>query len=119
MVSAEEPVHCGEIWWADLGEPRGSGPGFYRPVLIVQSNLFNRSRIQTVVAVVITTNTELASAPGNVPLPARGSGLPRDSVVNVAQLVTVDREYLIERAGMIEPQLREAVNSGLRRVLAL
>lgn len=119
MVEAEPAVQRGEIWWADLGEPRGSGPGFQRPVLIVQSNRFNRSRVKTVIAIVITTNTNLADAPGNVFLPAHISGLPRDSVVNVSQLVTVDRDYLMERVGKLNSALRERVNDGLRKILGL
>jgi mRNA interferase MazF len=119
MVGTQDAVHRDDIWWADLGEPRGSGPGLYKPILVVQSNLYNRSRLNTVIAILLTTNTDLASAPGNVFVPARSSGLPRDSVANVTQLLTIDREYLIERAGKLAPQLREAVNEGLRRVLGL
>ena len=80
----------GEIWWADLPEPRRSEPGYRRPVLVIQANSFNRSRIQTVLVAVVTGNVELALAPGNVLLPADSSGLPRDSVVNVSQILTLD-----------------------------
>jgi mRNA interferase MazF len=109
----------GEIWWADLPEPRGSEPGFRRPVLVVQADSFNRSRIQTVIVVVVTGNLELADAPGNVLLPARASGLPRDSVANVSQVLTVDRGYLTELAGTLPGRLQSAVNAGLRSVLQL
>jgi mRNA interferase MazF len=85
----------GEVWWADLPEPRGSEPGYRRPVLVVQADSFNRSRIHTVIIAVLTTNIELAEAPGNVLLPAGSSGLSRDSVVNVSQILTLDRGFLI------------------------
>lgn len=114
-----EDLERGEIWWADLPEPRGSEPGFRRPVMIVQANSFNRSRIQTVLVAVVTSNVELAAAPGNVLLPARVSGLPRDSVINVSQVVTLDREYLTERVGTLPARLQIAVNAGLRLVLDL
>ena len=112
-------IQRGEIWWADLPEPRRSEPGFRRPVLVIQSESFNRSRIQTVIVAVITTNLELANAPGNVPLPARSSGLPRDSVVNVTQVLTLDRDFLTERAGVLPPRLQGSVDAGLRLVLQL
>ena len=81
----------GEVWWAALPRPEGSEPGFKRPLLIVQSDDFNRSRIRTVIAAVITSNLKLAGAPGNVRLSKRASGLTKPSVVNVSQLVTVDK----------------------------
>src|SRR5690348_15507575 len=109
----------GEIWWADLPEPRRSEPGYRRPVLIVQADSFNRSRIQTVLVAVITTNLDLADAPGNVLLPVRSSGLPHDSVVNVSQLLTLDREFLTSRVGMLPPRLQRSVDNGLRLVLQL
>jgi len=83
-------VERGQVWTADLGEPEGSEPGYNRPVLIVQSDAFNRSRLQTVIAVVLSTNLRLLDAPGNVLIPAKASGLRKDSVVNVSQLITVD-----------------------------
>src|SRR5712691_430334 len=94
-------IQRGEIWWADLPEPRRSEPGFRRPVLVVQADSFNRSRIQTVIVAVMTGNLELADAPGNVVVPARSSGLPRDSVVNVSQLLTLDRAFLTGHAGTL------------------
>jgi mRNA interferase MazF len=109
----------GEIWWADLPEPRGSEPGYRRPVLIVQSDSFNRSQIRSVIVLVITSNLRLADAPGNVLLPARISGLPRDSVINVSQILTLDRSFLSEHAGKISNNVLEAVEAGLRLVLQL
>ena len=112
-------VRRGEIWWADLAAPRGSEPGYRRPVLIVQANSFNRSLIQTVIVAAITSNVGLAEAPGNVLIPARSSGLPRDSVVNVSQVLTLDRGYLTGRVGMLPQRLQAAVDAGLRLVQGL
>lgn len=109
----------GEIWWADLPEPTGSGPGYRRPVLLIQADPFNRSRIRTVIVAVITKNTALAAAPGNVLLPAGDSGLPLDSVVNVSQLITVDKLLLTERAGSLPAEYMARVDAGLRLVIAL
>ena len=109
----------GEIWWADLAEPRGSDPGFRHPILILQADAFNRSRLRTVVGVVVSSNTRLLDAPGNVLLPAKAVGLPRDSVVNVTQFVTVDRDYLAERAGKVPSKTLARVEAGLRLVLDL
>jgi mRNA interferase MazF len=109
----------GEIWWADLPEPRRSEPGFRRPVLVIQADAFSRSRIQTVIVAVVTGNLALGEAPGNVLLPARSSGLPRDSVVNVSQVLTLDREFLAARAGVLPARLRTRVDAGLRLVLQL
>ncbi|HWZ32716.1 MAG TPA: type II toxin-antitoxin system PemK/MazF family toxin [Bryobacteraceae bacterium] len=112
-------IRRGEIWWADLPEPRRSEPGMRRPVLVVQADPFNLSRIRTVIVAVITTNLELAEAPGNVFLPARVSGLPRDSVVNVSQMLTVDQSFFAEPAGALPPRLQAQVDAGLRMILAL
>ena len=109
----------GEIWWAQLREPAGSEPGFRRPILIVQSDDFNRSRIRTILGVVITSNLKLSAAPGNVSLPRRGSGLPRQSVINVSQIVTSDRRFLTERAGRASDAVLRQVEDGLRLVLSL
>jgi mRNA interferase MazF len=109
----------GEIWWADLPEPRRSEPGFRRPVLVIQADSFNRSCIHTVIVAVITGDLELADAPGNVLLPAVSSGLPRDSVVNVSQVLTVSRDFLTEPAGTLPARLQNSVDAGLRRVLEL
>jgi len=107
----------GEVWWADLGEPAGSGPGFRRPVVIVQGNPFNASALRTVVCVVLTSNLKWAEAPGNVMLPARATGLPNPSVANVSQVVTLDRDYLSERAGRLSASNLELVLAGIDIVL--
>lgn len=112
-------VERGQIWWADLGEPAGSEPGFRRPVLIVQSDAFNRSRLRTVLAVVLTSNVRLLDAPGNVLIPAKAAGLPKDSVANVSQVITVDRDVFTEPAGRLRGALLKDVDNGLRLVLAL
>ena len=112
-------IHRGEIWWADLPEHRRSQPGYRRPALVVQADAFNLSRIQTAIVAVVTTSLDLAEAPGNVMLPARLSGLPRDSVVNVSQLLTLDRAFLTEHAGTLPPRLQRSVDEGLRLVLQL
>jgi mRNA interferase MazF len=109
----------GEIWWADLPDPRGSEPGFRRPVLVIQANSFNRSRIQTVIVTVISSNLRLAEAPGNVLLPTHSSGLTRDSVVNVSQLITLDRSFLTDAIGRIPDRVMSEVVAGLRLVLEL
>ena len=111
-------VERGQIWWADLGEPSGSGPGFRRPILVVQSDAFNRSRLRTVVGVVLTSNLRLVEAPGNVLVPGKTSGLAKDSVANVSQIITIDREFLAEPAGRVRGQLLKDVENGLRLVLA-
>jgi mRNA interferase MazF len=112
-------VRRGEIWWASLPEPPDSGPGFRRPVLVIQSDDFNKSRIQTIVAVVITSNLKLEAAPGNVLLRGRTSGLKRDSVANVSQLITLDKRFLTDRVGRLSAGLLQDVESGLRLVLSL
>ena len=112
-------VERGQIWWADLGEPDGSEPGFRRPLLVVQNDAFNRSRLRTTLAVVLTSNMRLLDAPGNVLLSAKASGLPRDSVANVSQVITIDRDFLTERAGTIRGALLGDVDAGLRLVLDL
>ena len=108
-----------EVWWTDLEEPRGSEPGFRRPVLVVQADAYNRSKLRTVVGVVLTSNTRLLDAPGNVLLPSKASGLPRDSVANVTQIVTLDEDYLTERTGRVAPGLMAQVDAGLKLVLDL
>jgi mRNA interferase MazF len=109
----------GEIWWASLPEPSGSGPGFRRPLLIISADSFNQSYINTVIAAVITANPRLADAPGNIRVPVRGTGLERPSVVNVSQIITVDRSFLTERLGKLNVQLLAEVENGLRLVLSL
>jgi len=112
-------VERGQIWWADLGAPEGSEPGFRRPVLVVQADAFNRSRIQTVIAVALTSNLRLVDAPGNVLVSAKASGLPKDSVANVSQVVTLDKAYLTDVAGYLRGPLLADVEAGLRLVLGL
>jgi mRNA interferase MazF len=109
----------GEIWWASLPVPSGSAPGYRRPVLIVQSDRFTRSAIQTVACVTVTSNLNLAAAPGNVRLSARASGLPRPSVANVSQLITVDRSLLTERVGKVDASALLQVDDGIRLALGL
>ena len=112
-------LNRGEIWWADLPAPRCSEPGYRKPVLVVQADSFNLSRIQTTIVAAITTDLDLAKAPGNVLLPARSAPLARDSVVNVSQLLTLDRGFLTEHAGTLPPRLQRFVDEGLRTVLQL
>lgn len=109
----------GEVWWAELPEPTASEPGFRRPVLILQSDQFNRSRINTVVAVAITSNMKLAAAPGNVSLSKRSAKLGRESIVNVSQIITLDKSFLRERAGRLRDSKLREVEEGVRLVLAL
>ena len=112
-------IHRGGIYWADLGEISGSKPAKRRPVLVIQSRPFNASRLSTTVAAVITSNTRLATMPGNVFVPAAATGLPRDSVVNVTALVTLDKTGLGAQAGQLPDSLMDDVNRGLRRLLFL
>jgi len=109
----------GEIWWATLPSPTASEPGYKRPLLVIQSDDFSRSRISTVIAVVITSNLRLADAPGNVHLPRKSSGLPKRSVANVSQLITVDKSFLTEKAGRLSTQKLMEVEAGVRLVLSL
>jgi len=107
----------GEIWWADLPEPSGSEPAFRRPVVVVQGDAFNRSRIDTVVCIPLTSTLRWAEAPGNVLLEARITGLPKDSVANVSQLVTLDKASLTERVGKLSRARLELMLSGVDVVL--
>jgi mRNA interferase MazF len=109
----------GSICWADLGEAHGSRPAKRRPVLVIQSDPFNASRLNTIIAAVITSNTALAAMPGNVFMPATVSGLPKDSVVNVTALVTLNKSDLDDPVGQLPGSLMNDVNRGLRRVLGL
>ena len=112
-------IRRGSICWADLGERRGSRPAKRPPVLVIQAAPFNKSRLNTTLAAVITSNTGLAAMPGNVFLPAASSGLPKDSVVNVTALVTLDKTDLDDETGQLPPALMSRVDRGLRRVLGL
>ncbi|MGQ0607933.1 MAG: type II toxin-antitoxin system PemK/MazF family toxin [Chloroflexota bacterium] len=107
----------GEIWWADLPEPAGSAPGFRRPVVIVQGDHLNRSRIATVVCVPLTSNLTWARAPGSVLLPAKAAGLPKDSVANASQIIAVDRGFLTERVTTLSRKHFSQVMSGIDVVL--
>ncbi|MEA1912101.1 MAG: type II toxin-antitoxin system PemK/MazF family toxin [Spirochaetota bacterium] len=109
----------GEIWWADLGIPFGSEPGFKRPVLILQDNLFNKSRIKTIIVVSITSNLLLAEAPGNIILEKEESNLSKDGVINVSQISTIDKHRLIEKIGNISRITEEKVDTGVELVLGL
>lgn len=109
----------GEIWWASLPEPSGSGPGYRRPVLIIQSNPFNASRIATVIVTVITSNLRLGAAPGNVQIPKKDSRLAKASVVNVSQVLTLDRSLLTERVHQLPTATMAKVDEGLRLVLGV
>ncbi len=110
-------VARGEIWWADLSEPVGSQPGYRRPVVIIQGDPLNRSRIATEVVVPLTSNLQWVSAPGNVLLPADLTGLSKDSVANVSQILTVDRTMLTERVSKLPQDKLELVYSGIDIVL--
>jgi mRNA interferase MazF len=112
-------IERGNIYWADLGAPAGSRPAKRRPVLVVQADAYNSSRLATVLSVVITSSTALAAMPGNVFLPADATGLPRDSVVNVTALVTLNKSELSDPVGRLPQNLAEEVDRGLRRVLGL
>ena len=110
-------ISQGEVWWADLPEPSGSEPGFRRPVVVVQGEAFNRSRIATVVCVPLTSNLRWAEAPGNVLLTSKETGLPKDSVANVSQLVTLDKSSLTDRVGKLSKAKLELVLFGIDVVL--
>ena len=110
-------IFQGEIWWADLPAPTGSGPGFRRPVIVVQGDSFNRSKIATVLCVPLTSNLKWAEAPGNVILQSRLTGLPKDSVANVSQIVAVDKSLLTERVGKVSRAKTELVLAGINVVL--
>ena len=109
----------GEIWWANLPETTGSGPALRRPVLIVQAEAFNQSRIQTVIVAVITKNLSLAEAPGNVVLSPRASHLSVDSVVNISQLLTLDKRLLTDYVSTLTSKKIKPIEAGLRLVLGL
>ncbi len=106
-------ISQGEVWWAGLPAPTGSEPGFRRPVVVIQGDAFNRSRLATVVCVPLTSNPKWADAPGNVLLPAKMTGLLRDSVALVAQVITLDKSVLTDRCGKLPPEQVELILSGL------
>ena len=109
----------GTVWWAELPQPVASEPGFRRPVIIVQANSFNQSRIKTIVVVVVTSKVKLADAPGNVSLPAASTGLPKDSVANASQVITINKSFLVEKCGRVPSTLMKAIDEGLRLSLSL
>jgi len=109
----------GELWWASLQEPTGSEPGYRRPIAIIQSDDFTASRIDTIIGAVVTSNTRLAFAPGNIFLRRREAGLPRDSVINVSQLLTLNKAALTERIGRLSSRRLQELEAGLRLALAL
>jgi mRNA interferase MazF len=110
-------ISQGDVWWADLPEPAGSAPGFRRPVVVVQGDAFNRSRIATVVCVPLTSTLRWADAPGNVSLAAKVTGLPKDCVANVSQIVTLDKSELTDRVGKLSKAKLELVLFGIDVVL--
>ena len=109
----------GEIWWAALPTPASSEPGYRRPILIIQSDSFNRSRIATIIGIAVTSNLRLAEAPGNIRLTKRDSGLPKRSVVNVSQMLTVDKSFLTEKVGRLSAVKMQEIEKGIRLVLSL
>ena len=110
-------VAQGDVWWADLDEPRGSEPGFRRPVIVVQGDPFNRSNISTVVVVPLTSTLDLAESPGNILLPSKATRLPKDSVANVSQITTLDRSVLADRVGRLSENHIQAILNGIDVVL--
>ena len=112
-------IRRGDIWWASLPSPKGSEPGYSRPVLVVQSNEFNRSKIRTIIAVALTSNLNLADAPGNVLLSRKATGLPRRSVANVSQVITIDKSFLTEKIRSLPGRDCARVDAGLRLVMSV
>jgi mRNA interferase MazF len=109
-------IEQGDVFWVDLGDPSGSGPGYRHPHVVIQNNLFNRSRINTVVVCVITSNLKRAQAPGNVLLKKGEANLPKPSVVNVSQIFTVDKSELVEKIGTLSPQRVRQILDGIRLI---
>jgi len=112
-------VKRGEVWWASLDDPPGSGPGYKRPIVVISSNYFNSSKISTIIVATITSNLNLSEAPGNFELTKKNSGLSRKSVVNISQLITLDKTFLIEKAGKLTNKQIEILNDGLKLVLSV
>lgn len=110
-------ISQGDVWWADLAEPIGSAPGYRRPVVVLQSDPLNRSQLATVLCVVLTSNLRWSIAPGNVLLTVKQTGLDRDSVANVSQLVTIDKRQLIERTGKLPKRQMESIFSGIDLIM--
>lgn len=112
-------MNRGDIWWASLPDPTGSSPGHRRPILVIQADSFNISNIQTVIVLAITTNLKLANAPGNILITKQESGLPRESVINISQTITIDKRFLTEHVSTLSVRNLQKVEEGLRLVLAL
>lgn len=112
-------MYRGEIWWANLPAPIGSEPGYRHPVLIIQADNFTQSNINTVIAIVLTSNLKVLNAPGNVLLPKNTTGLSKDSVANVSQISTIDKTFLTERVGFIQESLQASIDNSLRMILYL
>ena len=119
VVQGRLVMRRGEIWWASLPAPRGSEPGYRRPIVVLQSDRFNESRISTVIVAILTSNLRLAAAPGNIQLDRRETGLPRDSVLNLSQVLTVDKSFLTERVGMLSVRKIAVMDSGLKLAMGL
>jgi mRNA interferase MazF len=109
----------GEIWWASLEEPRGSEPGYKRPVVIISSDAFNQSKIQTVIVAIVTSNLRLANAPGNISIAKRDSGLLKESVINVSQILTLDKSFLVEKVGRLPDKKISVLDEGLKLSLSI
>lgn len=112
-------MNRGELWWASLPDATGSSPAYRRPVVVVQSDAFNISNIHTVVVLAVTSNLKLANAPGNVFVSTKQSGLPRDSVINVSQIITIDKAFLTDQVTTLSAKKMRQVEEGLRLVLSL
>lgn len=112
-------IERGDVWWADVEEPAGSRLGRRRPVAVVSADSFNTSRIATVLVAMITSNTRWSTAPGNVSVSAGAAGLPKDSVINITQLTTLDKRQLTERTGRLPVELLDQLDAGLRLALGL
>lgn len=112
-------IRRGQVWWTDLGVPRGASPGFERPVVVVQANGFNKTDIDSVIIAISTTNLRLARMPGNVQIPAGTAGLREDSVINITQLFTVDKTDMLELLGSVPSSIMQQIDEGLRLVLSL
>ena len=106
----------GDIWWVDLGVPFGSEPGFKRPVVLIQDDSFNKSNIQTVIVASITTNLKLADAPGNIYIEPEESGLPKNGVINISQISTIDKQRLIEKVSRLPPSTIHEIDFGLKMI---
>ena len=112
-------IERGQIWWVDLPEPRGSSPGYEHPIVVVQSDYFNQTKLNTIIGAVITSNLDLAEMPGNVLIKKNQTELSKDSVVNATQIVTVDKSELLEYVGTLSERKMEQIENGLRLVLSL